>query len=136
MSYHSMTETHTHTHTIFQCTNTVYTGVMLGTHSFDDHYQLTLQLNYIVLTSHSQIMSRDNMEVIRVTLLNLNSVLLFHVWQTDTLDGVLSDHYQVLGTPRAAMVTAFVVHIEEVVVTVNDAREDGGVVSSLVELFV
>ena len=60
----------------------------------------------------------------------------FHSWQTDTLDCILCHHNQVLGSLGASVVAAMIVDVKEIVLTVDDASKDRGMVPSLVELLV
>ena len=76
------------------------------------------------------------MKILRVALFDLHSVLLLHVGQADTLDGIFCDHHEVLGPLGATVVAALVVHVEKVAMTVYNTGKDGGMVPLLVELFV
>lgn len=60
----------------------------------------------------------------------------FHSWQTDTLDCILRHHNQVLGSLGASVVATTIVDVKEIVLTVDDASKDCGMVPSLVELLV
>lgn len=63
-------------------------------------------------------------------------MLLFHIRETDTLDGVLRHHDQVLGSLGAPMVTTPVVDIKEVALAVDDTGKDCGMVLSLIKFLV
>ena len=76
------------------------------------------------------------MKLFRVTLLNLNSMLLLHTWESDTLDGILCHHDQMLGSLGAPVVTTLVVDVKEIALVVNNTSKDCGMVPSLVELLV
>lgn len=76
------------------------------------------------------------MEILRVALFDLDSVLFLHVWKTDALNGVLCHHEEVLGPTGAAVVAALVVDIKEIVVAVNHTGKNGGMVSLLIKFLI
>ena len=90
----------------------------------------------ICSTCNSQVVCRDNVKFLRIILLYPHSVFLLHTGKTDSLDGILCDHDQVLGPSGAALVAAFVIDIKKIVLTVNDSSENCGIVSLLIEFFV